>query len=758
MTGLLTSLFPARRTRASRPAARKPSARLGVETLGDRIVPAVTSALSNSGVLTVAGSRASDDACVELGTGFNSQYLYVRDYTTDSSDYRVPASAVTRIDFFGGVGNDRLQNRTAIPSKFDGEGGNDTLIGGGGIDLFYGSSGRDEYTGGAGQDVLYRNGYHGYFQDAGSPFRRFDYDLTVGQVLTPAVGGLSAEELRAAGSVTASLDPADKRRLILNGPSGAAIVLKAASWTKTTSAFETSDEVKLETDVGDVLFTPALNGRNKTKVNLYGSPVSDAGNFDSITCAGAPVTGSVGDQLSRNLGGIMDAAGMILDLPDVSWGIKLGNEIQNLDSDAPLNPAVPYLYASYKESGSPVDSDLIQLNLQTTEQTHEGTIAYAPSDGTVYVAWDDYGVAVSATGYIPYTPDRTPDGFVSPDIYGDLYLRGPITVGSYTLDGEVVLDLDANGDGQSSAMTTIGDKLTRFARGLQSPSMDKYQANGFGSGILSDIAVGFNGELYKDFAEGLVTVKLSEVSALFRAGSRDGETSQFGFRASSPDPFEGMDTTQGVGKVLAKLGGVAYDIQGLVSWEKGSGDDFNWQLTASVTTDKIGGILPVAGLTLYAGNMRYNGTAFYVQAHCEVGRYGSLVLQGSIAFEGESVYLYTQVDVNKADYEGTFQSSVKSQTKITVQWSENKFTLGGSYSFDVWAKVAAVGEGRLSFDAALSLTVLDDRVYFSGRGSIEISAWVYILDWHPEASAEFSFSNTAFAIDIDGLGQVEFDW
>ena len=665
---------------------------------------------------------------------------------------------VKRIDFLGMQGNDRLENATSIPSTFAGGTGSDTLIGGGGNDIFNASSGNDLHYGGGGQDVLYRNGYHGYFRDAAS--RPTDYDLTVGQVYTPAVGGLNGEELRAVGSVTASLDPNDKQRLILNGPSGAAIVLKAATWTKTASTFETSDAVKMETDGGDVPFTPALSGGKKTVVNLYGSPVSDAGNLFGITSGGVPVTSDGNDDLTTTIGQIMSATAA-LDLPQVSWGIKLGNEIRATDADAPLNPAVPYLYASYaSNSGNSVETDMVRMNLPSHGSTFSGSVAYAPSDNTVYVTYGDYGLAVSANGYIPYTPDQIPYGVANPYIYGDIYLRGPVPLGDYELDGDIVLDLDANGDGQRSDLNAdaVRNKLTRFARGIQSQAVDDYNQNGFGASILSDAAVGFNGTLSMGFVEGLLSVDVGNATAWYKPGAVKGATSQFAFRGSSPDPFEDMDKTQGVGQVLAKLGAPKYDVQGQVTWKQGSGGDFNWAFQASASTASLGGVLPLAGLTLYAGNTRYNGDAFYAQAYCQVAGVGSLVIEGSIAFEGESVYLYAQYNYKYEDFSGAFQSSVYMNTKIIVQWSKNVFTLGGSYSFTAWAKQEAVGEGRITINAALAVSVSGGAVSFSASGSIEISAWVYIVDWRPEAKAGFSLSDDSFSISIPGLRDLEFNW
>ena len=61
------------------------------------------------------------------------------------------ASTVNSISFNGTDGDDSFENQTNIAAVISGGNGNDTLIGGGGV---------DDVTGGSGNDFLYGNGRH----------------------------------------------------------------------------------------------------------------------------------------------------------------------------------------------------------------------------------------------------------------------------------------------------------------------------------------------------------------------------------------------------------------------------------------------------------------------------------------------------------------------------------------------------------------------------------------------------------------------
>ena len=133
-----------------RPARKAPSlnARLGIEALCDRIVPAVAAFGIVDGTLMIT----TDDVgtAVEVRTIFGNIYAYNNGVHFGTSR----ASSVTAIKFQGGAGNDVFTNKTAIRSTIKGGGGNDLLIGGSNQDAIYGEDGHDVLKGGAGNDLL----------------------------------------------------------------------------------------------------------------------------------------------------------------------------------------------------------------------------------------------------------------------------------------------------------------------------------------------------------------------------------------------------------------------------------------------------------------------------------------------------------------------------------------------------------------------------------------------------------------------------
>jgi Ca2+-binding RTX toxin-like protein len=113
-----------------------------LEALEDRRVPAVT--LYANGGLWIEGSSADDYAYVSPVTENGINYLRVETYLgpTHQSNW-FEAAKVTEIVFLGGQGHDRFQHGTALPCWQYGGDGNDSLIGGYGMDVLYGGGGND---------------------------------------------------------------------------------------------------------------------------------------------------------------------------------------------------------------------------------------------------------------------------------------------------------------------------------------------------------------------------------------------------------------------------------------------------------------------------------------------------------------------------------------------------------------------------------------------------------------------------------------
>jgi len=125
-------------------------ARLGLEPLDRRDVPASISFPDANGVVTIIGTGGSDTVQVKYdptGTKIVITASWGASVTTGKA-------GVSKIWFYGLDGNDWFKNSTAVPTMADGGSGNDTLIGGSGKDSLYGSYGADLLIGGDGNDYL----------------------------------------------------------------------------------------------------------------------------------------------------------------------------------------------------------------------------------------------------------------------------------------------------------------------------------------------------------------------------------------------------------------------------------------------------------------------------------------------------------------------------------------------------------------------------------------------------------------------------
>ena len=142
----------------SKSPSRPRRARLGLERLSDRTLPSTSLV---GGTLTIAGTGDHDTATV------SRQYLdgvwWVRvneqrrsgTFTYPAVDSWYRQSAVSRIEFSGGNGDDLFINNTPIRSTAHGGSGDDVLKGGFGIDALHGNEGYDQLNGRAGGDYLY---------------------------------------------------------------------------------------------------------------------------------------------------------------------------------------------------------------------------------------------------------------------------------------------------------------------------------------------------------------------------------------------------------------------------------------------------------------------------------------------------------------------------------------------------------------------------------------------------------------------------
>jgi Ca2+-binding RTX toxin-like protein len=130
--------------------ANSPRTRLAVESLEDRLAPAIAVGVNAANDLLVTSNAASDQVVVSQVGAF------YRVTNFGAIVALVPTAAVTGGDviFQGNAGNDYFRNDTGLRAIAFGGLGNDILIGGSNNDRMDGGAGNDCLYGRLGNDVL----------------------------------------------------------------------------------------------------------------------------------------------------------------------------------------------------------------------------------------------------------------------------------------------------------------------------------------------------------------------------------------------------------------------------------------------------------------------------------------------------------------------------------------------------------------------------------------------------------------------------
>jgi uncharacterized protein YkwD len=127
-----------------------------LETLEARSLPAITLV---SGVLTITGTTAADDATIRVqGSQVIARMTYPSGGSTAVEQQSYSAASVISYSFFGDLGDDKFVNESALPGVASGKKGNDYLEGGSGSDTLRGGGGNDTLVGFTGDDLLQGKG------------------------------------------------------------------------------------------------------------------------------------------------------------------------------------------------------------------------------------------------------------------------------------------------------------------------------------------------------------------------------------------------------------------------------------------------------------------------------------------------------------------------------------------------------------------------------------------------------------------------
>jgi Ca2+-binding RTX toxin-like protein len=143
--------------KALRRRSRRAIRFVGLESLDNRVLPAITATFSpTAGLLTIIGDSLDNSIVVSRNAAGT---LLVNNGAVAISGGQASVANTSLIQVFGQGGNDRIsldETNGALPKAnlFGGD-GNDTLIGGSGNDLLFGEAGNDTLQGKGGDDLLF---------------------------------------------------------------------------------------------------------------------------------------------------------------------------------------------------------------------------------------------------------------------------------------------------------------------------------------------------------------------------------------------------------------------------------------------------------------------------------------------------------------------------------------------------------------------------------------------------------------------------
>ncbi|HEY2784767.1 MAG TPA: hypothetical protein VGJ05_07295 [Fimbriiglobus sp.] len=327
-------------------------------------------------------------------------------------------------------------------------------------------------------------------------------------------GALPAQQLATVGAYHAWLNQAGDT-LYVSGPSGYGFSLKG-NWSETSNgsavSYSASGKVTLHTtalagSTGDI----ALQVGKSFVVNTTTSDWVQLGELSSVN-------GSFGLSLAPIAGMIEQTFGLDVSAQSLmdGWTIKTGSQIKQAyhGIESPqlgqVLDGVPYLV--YGNAGK-LNVHFGSVSLSSTDQASLVLIA-DPSDPFLYVQYGNYAAAGSAHGRIPFNTTVSPTSNAmtgiqighQTDYFGHVFAAGnfPLTGLPMNVQGEVTVNLDANGDGQ-------------FLGGAGNASQLFHGDLGALQNVVSDINVGVNGTVTLGYtvAGYAVSVPVGEASVFY---------------------------------------------------------------------------------------------------------------------------------------------------------------------------------------------------------------------------------------------------
>jgi hypothetical protein len=406
----------------------------------------------------------------------------------------------------------------------------------------------------------------------------------------------------------------------------------------------------------ELVVTTQANGYN----GLFGEVASAGLQFPYSQTGGEladPVAAYSGNNLVGTINSGLSRLGAQISVPNVSFGIGLGDQVSQIISGAPVDPAIPYLYLSVNVGASASFGQV-----QASVGGYGGSIVIDPADPSVYVDVQgipnvpELAVAVSRQGLIPFTPEVAPSRFSGKELYGDLYFKGTLDLASLTLDTVPLYEtgvFDVNFDSQQTAYWT---------------SKAQQEASDFITGKLTlqelnDVSVGSNSETGAS-----ITLEDALGITIPLAGSTEiinGPASEVDFAASTINPFQNTP--------LAFLDNQNFSVDGYYNWAT---SQFDVNLTGTVTV--LGYPIANADLDVNSAGVTLTGRIDFLGMNANVDGYfnydGTFEVLGTIA---------PAFSVNATLYGTGFTASVSSTLHFGFDnygnvWVNGKATVSAS--------------------------------------------------------------------------------
>jgi hypothetical protein len=490
----------------------------------------------------------------------------------------------------------------------------------------------------------------------------------------------------------------DGRALSISGPSGHGFML-LGNWKHEVvndgfgarSTYSATGNVMLDTAVGAVTL-PIPNGLKltvNTDSRQYGQHYGEVTSIDwtaqlGIVELSRPFGRSFGLSLANNFAGAsVNARG---------WGVRLGGDPLLKNTGLPLNPAVPYLfYSDYRG----FESSFGGVNLSLGGSAGASVVVdpvdsfFIGAKGVPVVG--DVGFGLSYNGLIPFEPNATPKDW-SGDVFGNVFIKAGLDIGDINpaipvrIDGDIVIDLDANNDGKN--LGGIKSNVSKLvSEGFSAASLGRAAAR-----VFSDIAIAANGQVSVGFDKAgfELSVPVGE-SSLILSGPR----AALFTRGRTAEPFR--DTP--LSFLKAPLNST-YDIDGYLDL-KGK-----FRLTLSGQTNVFDYRLGGSTLTLDNSGMRLASSIRALGATAALN--GNISSNGGFTLTGSANANLANVIKGKASFTlsgGRGGASLRASLSGKVGTNIGSVFVGGSASASL--QLSANKNGSLSYagNARVSLGV-----------------------------------------------------